>query len=164
MSNYRHLAPSAYLVAFLLFAIPFFDALMSVAPWHVTNTTWRFGSIGLLSNALMIPAAGALVAVVTAVTFEHPRVQRVLGIVSWALVLVILASLGFFFLDAIQSRPMIRSEMMLSYQVATTTATVKLFLGAVTFFFLGRACLATPRLEAVSGSPLLLNKRDLDSS
>ena len=67
MNNYRSLAPGAYVVAFLLFFIPFFDASLSLAPWNLASSQWRFGAFGLLSNALMLPAAGTLIAVATAI-------------------------------------------------------------------------------------------------
>ena len=78
MNNYRQLAPGAYLVAFLLFFIPFFDASLSLAPWHLGSSQWRFGAFGLLSNALMLPAAGSLIAITTAIVAGHVRVVRVL--------------------------------------------------------------------------------------
>src|SRR5260221_11923810 len=63
MSNYRQMAPAAYLVAALLFFIPFFDALASVAPWHPLAAQWRVGAIGLISKAFLIPPPGGLLAV-----------------------------------------------------------------------------------------------------
>jgi hypothetical protein len=138
--NPRQLAPSAYIVAFLLFAIPFFDAAMSVAPWHFGNSQWRFGAVGLLSNALMIPAAGALIAVVTAVSQGHFRVRDLLGLASWVMAAVVLASLAIFSLDTVQTRAAINPEMIFSYKVASLTACIKLLLGMVTFVLLARAC------------------------
>ncbi len=163
-NNIRPVAPGAYLVAFLLFFIPFFDATMSVAPWLWSNPQWRFGAIGLLSNALMLPASGALIAVATAVALGHYKTQRTLGIASWVLVLVIFASAGMFALDAVQTKSQIRPEMMLSYRVSTLTATCKLVLGMIGFALLGRACRVdkNARLE-VNQAPRLI-KREIASS
>lgn len=138
MNNYRQLAPGAYLVAFLLFFIPFFDAMLSLAPWHVASSQWRFGAFGLLSNALMIPAAGALVAIATGIAAGQPRTLRALAVVAWITVVILLASTVLFALDATQSRQLIRPEMLLSYYVASGTALGKLLLGALTFLFLAR--------------------------
>jgi hypothetical protein len=138
MNNYRQLAPGAYLVAFLLFFIPFFDATLSLAPFHLASSQWRFGAFGLLSNALMLPAAGALIAVVTGIAAGHPRALRAFSVLGWLLVVILLASTVLFSLDALQSRRLIRPEMQLSYYVATATAFGKLVLGMIAFLFLAR--------------------------
>lgn len=140
MSNHRQMAPAAYVVAALLFFVPFFDALASVAPWHPFAAQWRFGAIGLISSAFMIPAAGALIAVGTALTYSHYKIQLWFGIVCWLTTLVVVLSMFTFSLDAIQTRSAIRPDMYLSYEVATFTAEAKLLLGAVAFGLLGRAC------------------------
>lgn len=140
MNSYRQLAPGAYLVAFLLFFIPFFDATLSLAPLHVASSQWRFGAFGLLSNALMLPAAGMLIAIATAVAAGQARMRKVLGILCWVLVAVLIMSTLLFALDAMQSRRMIRPEMALSYYVASATALGKLVLGLVSFVFLARGC------------------------
>ncbi|MEO8337412.1 MAG: hypothetical protein ABI664_20715 [bacterium] len=138
MNNYRQLAPGAYLVAFLLFFIPFFDATLSLAPWHLASSQWRFGAFGLLSNALMLPAAGALIAVATAIAAGQVRMVRVWSVLCWLAVAVLVVATVLFALDALQSRRMIRPEMSLSYYVATATAVGKLVLGLLTFVFLAR--------------------------
>ena len=138
MNNYRNLAPGAYVVAFVLFFVPFFDAALSLAPWNVASSQWRFGAFGLLSNALMLPAAGVLIAVATAIAAGHVRVVRVLAILCWSAVVVLLVSTVLFSLDALQSRRMIRPEMALSYYVASATAMGKLLLGLLSFTFLAR--------------------------
>jgi hypothetical protein len=163
-SNFRQVAAAAYLVGFLLFFIPFFDAMMSVAPWVWGNPQWRFGAIGLLSNALMLPASGALIAVATAVGLGHFKTQRALGIVAWLLVLLVFVSAVMFALDAVQTKSQIRPEMMLSYRVSTLTATCKLVLGMIAFALLGRACRNERVRVEVSETPRLISKRDLASS
>lgn len=164
-SNFRQVAPGAYLVAFLLFFIPFFDAMMSVAPWMWGNAQWRFGAIGLMSNALMLPASGALIAVAMAVTAGHLKTQRALGIAAWVLVAIVFVSAGMFALDAVQTKSQIRPEMMLSYRVSTLTATCKLVLGMIGFALLGRACRIdrSVRQEATT-SAMLISKRDVAAS
>lgn len=164
-SNFRQVAPGAYLVGFLLFFIPFFDVTMSVAPWVWANPQWRFGAIGLFSNALMLPASGALIAVATAVAFGHLKAQRAFGIVAWLIVVMVLVASVMFALDAVQTKSQIKPEMMLSYRVSTLTATCKLVLGMVAFALMGRACrLDRNARVAISETPRLISKRDLMSS
>ena len=165
MNNHRQLAPGAYLVAFLLFFIPFFDAILSLAPWNLGSSQWRFGAFGLLSNALMLPATGALIAVATAVIFGHFRTQRVLSILSWLAVAIIVVSTVLFGLDAVQSRRLIRADMQLSYFVATGTAVGKLLLGALAFVFFARGSRSDRTTIRETATPVTgaYRKRDLAS-
>jgi hypothetical protein len=164
MNNYRSLAPGAYLVAFLLFFIPFFDASLSLAPWNLASSQWRFGAFGLLSNALMLPAAGTLIAVATAIAAGQVRTVRVLSVLCWVAVVVLVVSTVLFSLDAMQSRRMIRPEMALSYYVASGTAMGKLVLGVLAFALLARGS-RLERVREASTAPIrAFGKRDLASS
>jgi uncharacterized protein (DUF983 family) len=140
MSNYRQFAPAAYLVGFLLFFIPFFDALTSIAPWHLGMAEWRFAAAGLVSNAFMIPAAGALIIVGTALTYSHQKTQLWLGLAFWAMMLITIVAMLSFSLDAMQTRNSLKPEQYLTFRVATIMAEVKLFFAAVAFGLLGRSC------------------------
>ena len=139
MSNFKQFAPAAYLIGFVLFLIPFFDAGTSVAPWHLAMPEWRFAAGGLMSNAFMLPAAGALIMAATALTFSHLRTQLWLGLFFWLLTLFVVLVMLSFTLDAVQTRNSIRPELHLSFQVAAITAEVKLFLAAVSFGLLARS-------------------------
>lgn len=138
MNSQRPLVPAAYLVGLLLIVIPLFDVTMSLYPFNPGSSQWRFGAFGLFSNALMLPAAGALVVAAVAGMFGHVRTQRVLQVVCWLVALLLVLCLAFFALDAVQARRQVRADMMLSYFVASGTALVKLGLGALVFALLAR--------------------------
>lgn len=146
-TSWRQLAPSAYLVAFALVFIPLFDASMSLVPFRVGAPQWRFGAVGLLSNALMIPAIGVLIAVTTAVVLGHERTQRVFSILCWIAAAILLAALAAFALDALQTRASVQPAMKLSFAVASATAAAKLLLGAVTFALFARGSRVRRRKE-----------------
>lgn len=139
MTEQRRLAVPSYLVAAMLIAIPAFDAMMSVAPPHFGDPHWRYGAFGLLSNALMIPAAGVLILLVTASTVEHRVTLRVVGVASWVIAIVALLGLVLFALDALQTRAAVVPAMILSFRVATITAAAKMIVGVVAFAAFGRA-------------------------
>lgn len=141
----RQLASCAYLVAFTLICIPLFDASMSLVPFHLGTAQWRFGAVGLLSNALMIPVIGVLLAVTTAVTLGHERMQRVLAIASWIVAVMLIIGLAGFALDALQTRSAVQPAMQLSFRVASLTAAAKLLLGAITFVAFARGSRVTRR-------------------
>jgi hypothetical protein len=137
MLDSRKVAWPAYLVGFALIAIPFFDAAMSVYPWQFGEARWRFGAVGLLSNALMIPLSGVLVMYMTAVVLEHRMMERLIGILAFVASAVAFSGLVLFALDALQTRPSVRFEMRFSFHVASATAAVKTLLGGITFLGFG---------------------------
>jgi hypothetical protein len=166
MSNSRQLAPCAYFVASMLVAIPVFDASMSLVPFHLGTAQWRFAAVGLFSNALMIPASGVLIAVATAVTLGHVRVQRVLAVACWIVAAVLVVALVGFSLDALQTRSAVQPAMYLSFAVASVTAAAKLALGAVAFVLFARACRPPRRSRgsvSVPQTPLLRRELEVPS-
>jgi hypothetical protein len=154
----RRLAPCLYLLAFILIVVPLFDAATTTMPFRVGNVQWRFGAIGLLSNTLLTPGLGFGLAVVTAVTMQHVRTQRVLAILSWLTIVALLGLLVMFTLDALQTRPLVRPEQRLPFNVACVTAACKFLLWSVAFFLFGRACRIPPALRrsAESTAPSML--------
>jgi hypothetical protein len=126
MNRYRYLAFPAYVVALSLIIIPFFDAAASLWPWRLGVAQWRFGAIGLASNAFLIPGAGLLVLLVTALTFEHRTALRVFGVVCAIAAVLAGVSVLLFGLDAMQTRADVTSAARLSFHVASLTAVVKL--------------------------------------
>jgi hypothetical protein len=129
-----------YFVAIILIVIPVFDAATSVWPFHIGNPQWRFAIVGLLSNALLLPMIGGLMAVTIAVSLDHERAQRYMKIGGWVLVGVMALVMVTFVLDTVQSRSAIRPEMMLGYYVATGTAMAKLIVAELALVLLARAC------------------------
>ncbi len=140
MSNYKQFAPAAYVVGVLLFFIPFFDAIISIMPWHLGMAEWRFAASGLVSNAYMIPAVGGLILVGTALTYSHYKTQLWLGLFFWLMMIVVVLAMLSFTLDAAQTRNGIQPEQYKAFRLASIVAEVKLLLAAVAFALLGRAC------------------------
>ena len=157
MNPYRQLASAAYVVAAVLIAYPLVDSAVSVMPWHVGSAQWRFGAVGLLSNTLMIVALGAFIAVGTAVSLKQDRTRRLLGFVSWTCAGLLFVTSAAFALDALQSRGGIRSDMLISYQLASMTAEIKLLVGVVSFVLFARGCRgqAPKRRESAALPPLI---------
>ena len=134
MNRYRAIALPAYIVGLSLIVIPLFDALAQLWPFNPGNAAWRFGAVGLLSNAFIVPAAGLLVMLGTAVVLDQKNVLRALGWVSAIGAVLIAPIIVLFALDAVQTRAGVRPEIKLSFLVASFTAVGKLILGMVTLF------------------------------
>jgi len=139
MTYPKRLAPATYLVAFALTAIPLFDATMSAMPPHLHDPRWRFGAVGIVANAILFPALGALVAIAAASLFEHARTRRVLGILAFIAAVLCLAALGAFTLDALQTHGGVRPDLQRSFALASATVGVKLIISVATFCALGAA-------------------------
>jgi hypothetical protein len=132
MTDYRQIAWPAYLVSIAMITIPFFDAGISLYPWNPTDARWRFGAVGMFSNAMLIPTTGVLVAFVTSVLANHHNVRRAIGIVSLVVAILCLGALVVFVLDALQTRASVNPEILISFNVASVTAAVKTLLAAIT--------------------------------
>lgn len=127
----RRLAWGAYGVAFLMIAIPLLDSLLGVWPLRVGEVTWRFGAVGLFSRAVMTPVFGLLLALATAIYMEHRVTTRILSILGFAGALLALVAIGFFTLDALQTRASVRPEAAGAFDTASAVAVVKYLLGLV---------------------------------
>lgn len=137
MPNSRYLAWPAYLVAIAMLLIPMADSWTTLFPWNLGDARWRFGAVGLISNALMIPLAGLLIAFTVAWAREQRRVMRIIGVVGFVGALLCILALGSFALDSLQTRSQVRDEMRLSFTVASITAALKTLLGGATFLAFG---------------------------
>ena len=139
MHNTRQLIPALYFTALVLILIPVFDAGTSVYPWHFGYSQWRYAAVGLLSNALLLPTLGVLLATVVAVSQEHKRTRRVLTALCWICAIALFLSILMFALDTAQSRKSIVSSMYFAFVVASLTAAAKMGVGAVSLIIFARA-------------------------
>ena len=139
MTLTKRFAPATYLVAFSLVAIPLFDAAMSTRPLHLHDPRWRFGAVGLISNAMLFPVLGALVAIVAATVFEQRRTRRVLAVLTFVGTAICLVALGMFVLDALQSHSSVNPQFERSFELASATVVVKLVLFAAAYCSMGIA-------------------------
>src|SRR5438105_4643252 len=128
--NNRRLFQSAYVLAATLIALPIFDATMAIRPFHLGEARWRFGAVGILTNALMLPTAGFVIAGFVAQSQEHRRFLRFLGALSLLVGVVCVLAMGAFALDALQSAGTVRTEVKIPLAIATVAGLVKLILGA----------------------------------
>jgi hypothetical protein len=137
MVESRHIAWPAYLVSIALFLLPLADVSTTLYPWRLFEPRWRFGAVGLVSNALLLPIVGLLIAFVTTALLDHRIVRRVLGVLSFLGSALCLVALVIFALDALQTRAVVREDMQQSFNVASIAAGVKTLFAGVTFFVIG---------------------------
>jgi hypothetical protein len=132
MAPSRSLAMPTYLVAFALIVIPPFDTIMQLMPLRPGDPRWRFGAFGLLSNAMMIPLVGLLLAFIAATIYEHLRTRQLLGVLALLVGFGVGGLFILFGLDALQIRQDVRPNAQLAVKVASVTAAAKAILGLIT--------------------------------
>jgi hypothetical protein len=129
----KHLARVAYVVGALLAFVPMLDVFTALLPITVTDSRWRYGAVGLMSNAIILPLAGMLVLGVTASLLHHRRVLRGLAIYAALASVVGVLVLIMFGLDAIQTQGTMPDRAVFAFRLATVVAALKIVVGAVTY-------------------------------
>jgi hypothetical protein len=130
------LAWGAYSVSVVVIVFPLIDSLVGAWPLHLDSVTWRFGTLGLLSRAVMTPMLGILLGLATATLFDHRGV--LLGFVGLAglAALVSTGFLGLFLFDALDARVQVTPDAMTAFYLATAAAATKFGLGMLLFSLL----------------------------
>jgi uncharacterized membrane protein len=149
METNKPLARAGYLLAALLVIIPLFDATMQVWPLRLSDERWRFGAVGSLSNLLLVPMLGLLMAIAIATLTDGRRVRRVVGALCGTLALILAVLSVLFILDYFQVRTIVTPKFQHATAVASTTAVVKNVLSIITLVLLCRAGFAGPKAVAV---------------
>ncbi len=138
METNRSLARAGYLLAALLVALPLFDATMQAWPLQMANERWRFQTLGAVSNLLLVPLLGLLLALTIATLANDRRVNRVVGSICGVLALVIAAFSVLFILDYFQVRTAALPNFQHVLALASATAVVKNVLSIIALLLLSR--------------------------
>ena len=150
----------------LLIVAPLLDLAAGVGSLNPGQVPWRFGAAGLLSGALVLPLLGFGLMLVATAILDQPRLSRLLGVKTAALVLVVLALLVVFGLDALQIRSQIRMDARRAFDLASLKAiltfgfeTVVLAILSVSAFRIARAG-SDRRAASRHRAPLVVPSRD----
>jgi hypothetical protein len=129
MTHLRRIALPAYIVSAMLILYPLMDLMQNVWPPRLGEAAWRVLVAGLLSRMMLTPALGLLFAYVTALLLEQPRVLRVQAVVNAFLAFAVLVGVGFFFLDALQTRTQVAPETKTNFTVGLAISFAKYGIG-----------------------------------
>jgi hypothetical protein len=121
----KGLAVPAYVTAAILILFPMVDTTFALLPARSGELAWRFGALGLVSQALMTPLLGGLIALVTASVLGHRRALRVVQILAWLVAALSIGAIALFLLDAVQMRSTVRPELKGAVDKASGVAIVK---------------------------------------
>jgi cytochrome bd-type quinol oxidase subunit 2 len=132
----RRILGGLYPVALLLILSPLLDLATAVWPVRPTEVSWRFGTFGLITSALITPILGLAVLQGVAAFLEKFRAVRVVSAVN-VLVGVLLVGTALFLLDAVQLRGTVTEAAKQSYDAAALKALVTALLEVVVVLWIG---------------------------
>ena len=113
----RRLLSVGYGIGFLLVALPLLEWSLTVWPFRPGTSSWRFASVGLLSQALIQPIVGCALIAVTAFGLSHRLALRLCAGLYLAGALAILGVVGIFALDSIEMRAVVADPVQLQVEV-----------------------------------------------
>lgn len=125
-----------YLCAFVLFFLPYFQALAGLWPLRMGEVRWRFQAAGSMSGILMLPFLGLAFGLSIARSVGQRGITRLIGAVAGLTVLSLMAGMGLFFLDALQIKSIVRDAQMADFVKAVATATIAMTIMLCAFTFL----------------------------
>lgn len=127
----RYFAWPAYATAAVIVLAAGIDLAQTLWPFAPMDPAWRYGAAGFLSGSLVTPSLAALLALGTALYFEHVRVQLALAAAAALACLLFVAAGISFTLDALvvgsQTQPNAQDTLL----IAQAKALIKLGLGFI---------------------------------
>lgn len=145
METNKPLARAGYLLAALLVIAPLVDGTMQLLPLRLDDERWRFGAVGSLSNLLLVPLLGLLLAIAVATFTDARRTKRVIGSLCGVLAFLLAAMSVLFILDYFQVRTIVTPKFQHATAVATTSAIIKNVVSIIALVLLSRAGFAGPK-------------------
>lgn len=118
MKRSRYLIATGYGLALLLLLLPLLEQAVALLPLQPGNIRWRLQAFGALSQSLVLPLLGGVVAVGTAVLLGQRRVVRTLAVLALATALLLGAAVVLFVLDLVQYRDAVGSGLRHYYETA----------------------------------------------
>jgi Na+/phosphate symporter len=155
------LLSAGYLVAALLVVVPIFETVASVFPLQLGDVTWRFGAVGLVTQALLTPVLGMTLTVYLA-SWHGSRTDLLVlaGLCTFAMI-GLLAAFPVFVMDALEMRMLVEGDAQRAVDLATAVAAGKLLAFALVAALLawGSRSTAKKSRAAVKSEegPLILN-------
>jgi hypothetical protein len=110
MKLHRAQLAGGYLIAAILVLFPLMEVALAAWPLRPESVTWRYGTTGIFSRALMTPLLGLLLASGLALLANQSRTLRALAVTSAVVAFFLLFSSGRFLLDALHMRAQVGDD------------------------------------------------------
>ncbi len=137
--DFRRFAGPIYVLVLLMITLPLLDVAADWATFQPGQVAWRFGAVGLLTGASLMPVFGLILALAIARLAEHHAFAAILSWVALLLALVLLAVAGFFSLDGIQLRAQVRPQALSRFDFAIIKTIIALVLASIVLAWSGVA-------------------------
>ena len=122
-----------WIVGLTMILAPLADFLAGLGSPSPGAVPWRFGALGLLSTALLLPTLGLTLVLVAMVLRMQHRALKVLAIIAGLSAVTVIALIVVFGLDAIQVRGQVRQDVKRNFDLATLKALLAFVLQGLTF-------------------------------
>jgi hypothetical protein len=123
-SQTRRVLAGLYPVALLLILSPLVDLLSAVWPIRPSEVSWRFGTFGLITSALVTPIVGLVLLQGAAALLDHVKTLRVVSALNLVVAVLVVVGAALFLLDAVQLRGTVMKTAQQSYDLAAAKALV----------------------------------------
>jgi hypothetical protein len=154
MKPNRALAFGGYAIAAYLVLAPLTETFLQLWPFRIGDARWRYGAAGVMSQSLMTPLLGLLLAVGIAVYLGHRTRARLLAALSTLGSLVTLIVIPLFVLDAVEMRALLPRDQGAptgSFDVATAAALLKMVAAVIIGLALARGAWVGTRGVVAAG-------------
>jgi hypothetical protein len=118
----RQLAWCLYAVGGMLCVAPLMELAAGLGSLNPGAVPWRFGALGLLSGALILPLTGMALGFVAATILGHRAVVRSVQFLALLLMAAVTGAMLVFALDALQVRSQIPQAAKRAFDLATIKA------------------------------------------
>lgn len=147
-SQGRRILAGLYPVALLLILSPLIDLATAVWPIRPSEVSWRFGTFGLITGALVTPIIGLVLLQVAAALLGHLITLRVVSVLQLLLALFLVVGTALFVLDAVQLRGTVVEAAKVTYDLAAMKALVTALLELVVLGWIGVGGLSAASAES----------------
>jgi hypothetical protein len=158
MKRSRVLIATGYWLALLLLVLPLLEPIVTLLPPRPEEIRWRLLAFGALSQSLLLPMVGSMVAIGTAVLLGQRKVVRTLALLSMMAGVLLGAVAMLFTLDVVQYRGAVGPELQDYYQVAGINYLVAFALSAVFLMWIGAASWRAARRSSGARRQVLVSK------
>lgn len=138
-SSYRPFAKTLYPIGPLMALASVADPMMRIFPLQLSNMTWRFGAVGLLSEGVVGVVFGVACTIGIAMLLDHRRTARVLSVVAMLTGILMAVVLAFFLLDALQLRADVQPQLKAAFDASVAKAALMIAVACPIPFAMGIA-------------------------
>ena len=142
-----------YVCAFVLFFVPYFQAMAGIWPLQLSAIQWRYQATTNMSGILMLPYIGLVLALAIARSTGNKTVARVVGVVAALTTIMLIIAMGLFVMDALQLKKVVPDGKLPQFNKTNFVVGVTLAFSFVVFIVLTITSFRPPQGEMKFSPP-----------